>query len=269
MKICTTRFTEEAMAELARIPKDFLSNTLAGAVLLLAKAQRYTATEIAGSVNQAFRLQGEEKLSPVRVGRMTKVDSTKVITALTEQYKQSRIQVTTETATDLMVPTKPDRHETTRVVARMHKKVSRTSMAAALFTTLRQEFIARFTQTAATTARALVPIPQKEQPMSSLAEGRGAITVLATAIASNTPALKASVKQPIPVEALPKTVVSEPNFTYKSPKTDQSVRWQVFHQRTEVALYGAGRNAPFVENEDSLFPSQVLSDRQGSRYCHT
>lgn len=86
MKVCTTRFSEATQAVFASLPQEFLRNVPAGAVLLMAKAQRYSATQIAGSVNRAFNLQGDHKLSPVRVGRMCKIDSPKVITELKRLY---------------------------------------------------------------------------------------------------------------------------------------------------------------------------------------
>lgn len=160
-KICTPRFTDSVKAELDKIPKDFLRGTAAGTMLLLAMKERYSATQIAKAVNADFQLQGDNKIGPMRVGRICKIDAPKVIAGLTSLYKQHRMRTTAAAATAIMASNYNTQHKNRRHVPQTNKTLYLSPYLCIGITGLRQDISPRFVRTAV--SGVIVTMPNKQQ----------------------------------------------------------------------------------------------------------
>ncbi|MEM9803852.1 MAG: hypothetical protein AAF959_01115 [Cyanobacteria bacterium P01_D01_bin.56] len=204
-KICLPRFTDSTKAELAQIPKDFLRRTAAGTVLLLAMKKKYSATQIAKAVNAGFQLQGDNKLGPMRVGRICKIDAPKVVAGLTSLYKLHRIRTTAAAATAIMASNRDIQHNNRRHVPQINKILCLPPYPSIATTGLHQNISPRFVRTAL--SGAIVSMPTKQHSQLG--------TTSTKRIAS------------------PQTL--------------------------EIALYGKGRNNPFIDERDE--PSAMLATK--------
>ncbi|MEM9090309.1 MAG: hypothetical protein AAGC93_16360 [Cyanobacteria bacterium P01_F01_bin.53] len=242
-KICTARLKESTAARFAKIPIDFLHNTVAGRVLLLAQKKRYSATAIANTVNADLALKGEDKLGAVRVGRICSIDSDKVVAALTKQFhhylkQKTAAAITTIRSLSRDVCPKQPFLQGTRIDAIICPPPPPCIGIAGLY----QNHVPRFARSGRAAAMKLSQTkPIQAQSGQVIAPERPYVRHLPVGMAV------ANLRWPGTAVMHMPYPIAERRPPQQGIMTNQ--QWQISRQVSEVALYGGGQNNPFVDIE--------------------